>query len=109
MSKILRIGVLGPPHANKNEIIGAFLQNAPEEWGEIDYVENPGNLLQEEYDIAMGSFGSYREVILALTGMMMVERESDLLGHSYITSGTLLSPLAHAVTNLETLQQGLQT
>lgn len=107
--KNLRIGLLGPPHANKDEIIRIFRGLAPEEWGHIAYVENPGPLLQEEYDIAMGSFGGWREDLLAVVGMMMTERESEVEGDSYITSGSLLSPLAHAVANLETVQQGLQT
>jgi len=106
----MSVALIGAPGVGKEDIAKKFIEIASpwlsEQGEEIVYIENPGNVISERFDVAMGQFGDYRESLWAFFNRLEQERLAEINGKSYIVSGTILESLAHAGIKYEITMLG---
>lgn len=109
----ISIALVGAPGADKTPLAEKFAEISAdwfaEQGSELVVLKNPGTILEEEYDTAMGVFGSYAEDIRAYHLKYEAEQAAVREGKSFISVSTALENLAHAGVNLEHIMTGLQT
>lgn len=109
----ISIALVGAPGAGKTPLAEKFAEISAdwfaEQESEFVVLKNPGTILEEEYDTAMGVFGSYAEDLRAYYLNYENEQAVARAGKSYISVSTALENLAHAGVNLEHVMTGLQT
>lgn len=99
-----RIGLIGAPGSGKQKLTKELARQA-----DNILVTTPGGRLLERLDNAMGAFASHRDDLWAFYEQLEQEHINREFDGIVVHSGTLLVPIAHAMTNLETLRIGLQT
>lgn len=99
-----RIGLIGAPGSGKRKLAKELMRQPD------TLVTTPGGrILEESLSNAMGAFASYRDDLWAFYEQLEQEHRNWAFDGTVVNSGTLLVPIAHAMTNLETLRIGLQT
>lgn len=106
----MSVAFIGAPGVGKASVAGQFI-DLVEPWlkaqdGEIVYIPNAGSTIEEEYDIAMGQVGGYRENLWTFFHRLEKERQAQVAGKSYVTSGTVLEALAHSGVGYEITMLG---
>ena len=109
----IAIGLVGAPGSGKAQLGQMFFEIANEYFTENDsdlwVIENAGRIIEQDFDYAMGVYGSYVDDMRAYHIRQEMEHAALAKGVSYITLGTPVDHIAHTGINLETLMTGLQT
>lgn len=109
----VQIGLVGAPGSGKQRLVDEFIKIAGSWFEENDsplfVVRNPGEVIEQEHDQAMGAFGSYVEDFWAFFNRYERESQLRLEGKSFISLGTALDNIAHCGVNMESIVAGVQT
>lgn len=107
------IALIGAPGTHKQEIAEHYQRVSKsffaEHGHELDIISNPGEEIERKFNHAMGSSAGFLEDLWAFYYLYQAEYQKRLDSRSFISVGSMLSPLAHCAVNLETLLRGLQT
>lgn len=102
-----RIALVGAPGSGKQDVIRALgLCPGVEKLG-LSVIHNAGTGIESIYGQAVGPHGSYREDLW--TFFKYLDWEHLHRNKSYITSGTGLESIGHAMVNLTAIAAGIQT
>lgn len=109
----IQIGVIGAPGSGKQKVIEKY-QELASEWytdndSSLEVVANAGNVIQDDFDLAMGAFGGWEMDMRAFWNRVEREDQLRMANKSFIASGTAIEHLAHCGVNLESLIMGIQT
>ena len=110
----ISIALIGAPGSGKQEITQAYKDIADpwfavKEAGALNVLANPGNVIQEELNTAMGLFGGWKEDLRVFFRRYEQEQAFRANGENFITLGTALENLAHCGVNMENIIRSIQT
>lgn len=109
----LSIGLCGAPGSGKQKLVDEFLTVATpwfeENGSTLTVVPSPGTVIEQEYDQAMGAFGSYVEDLWAFFHRYETEQGLRKDQKSFISSSTVFDTIAHCGVNMEAILAGITT
>lgn len=107
------IGLIGAPGSGKAQLGQTFYEIADEYFAKNDselwIIENAGRTIEQDFDYAMGVFGTPADDVRACFRRYEAEQMAQAKGVSYLSLGTIVDHIAHTGINLETIITGLQT
>lgn len=116
MTKIpfpISIGLVGAPGSGKRQVGEAFQALSAEYFenndSELWVLDNAGQTIADDFDQALGVFGSPWDDLRAYFRRYESEQMAQAKGVSFLTLGTAVDHIAHTGINLETIVTGLQT
>lgn len=106
----LQIGLIGAPDSGKSKLIPEFKKVSEDFFSEFDspleVVDNPGTLIEQKFDQAMGPYGGCRDNLWAYFNRFEAERTNIAEGNSFISNGTAIDTMAHAGLYVESVMLG---
>lgn len=108
----ISIGLVGAPGSGKQAIGEKFAELSYGWWPEghdFRLIGNAGNVIEDEYDRAMGVFGSWDDDLRAYHLRYEAEQRAIKDGASFLSLGTAVENIAHCGINLENIMVGLST
>jgi hypothetical protein len=109
----ISIGMVGAPGSGKRQVGEAFQELAAPYFEQNDselwLLDNAGQTIQDDFDYAMGVFGTPADDLRAYFRRYEAEQMAQAKGVSYLTLGTAVDHIAHTGINLETIMTGLST
>lgn len=107
------IGVAGAPGSGKTQLGEMFYEIAHDYFEDNDselwIIENAGKTIEQDFDYAMGVFGSYADDLRAYHRRQEAENLARAKGVSFLSLGTAIDHMAHTGINLEAIMTGLST